>query len=425
MELTDFKSYANSFQAIARLELESITLLMRCLGNPERDMKFVHVAGTNGKGSVCAYLQEIFTASGLKCGKYTSPNLVSVCERISINGKEISEEELAGALEYVQHASERVSEELGGPPTQFEIWTAAAICYFKEKKCDIAVLETGLGGARDATNVIPAPLASVIAGIDFDHTAYLGNTLPEIALQKAGIIKKRADGRQGLTVTAPQPEEAMRVLKTECAQKNNRLVKTGVPDIYPPSGLKEVFDYKNLKGLEIGMLGTHQAENACVAVETALALGIGEKAIRTGLLGARNPGRFEILKKDPLLIFDGAHNPNGMRSLISGLLRYFPDKTPKFILGVMADKDISGMAQEIKKAYEGAQIFTVAVKDNPRSEEAGKLADLLDKMGFAAHACRDIKEACTLARTDSGLAVICGSLYLYKDYREFADRKDL
>lgn len=416
MELKEFTSYANSFQAIARLELESITLLMKYLGHPEKDINFVHVAGTNGKGSVCAYLQEIFKAQGLKCGKYTSPNLVSVCERISINGEEISESDLNKTLQYVKNASDKAAEVLGEQPTQFEIWTAAAICYFKEKHCDIVVLETGLGGVRDATNVIPPPKASVIVGIDYDHMEYLGDTLSEIAMQKAGIIKCPEAGKRGLTVTAHQTKEAMEALEKAAADKNNKLVKVQNPLVHSPKSVYEEFDYKNLKNLRISMLGVHQVENACIAIETAQYLGAEEQAIREGLLKAKNVGRFEILKNAPLMIFDGAHNPGGMKSLISGLLRHFPDKKPVFVMGVMADKDVSGVLGEIKKAYEGAEILTVAVRDNPRSMMAEDLAERAVNLGFKAKAYESIKDACQIAENMSGMTVICGSLYLYKDY---------
>jgi dihydrofolate synthase/folylpolyglutamate synthase len=350
MELKDFKNYANSFQAIARLELESITLLLDFLGHPEKNLNFIHVAGTNGKGSVCAFLQEIFSNAGYRCGKYISPNMVSVCERVSIDGREITEAELSSVLDTVQRASDMVAAKLGGPPTQFEIWTAAAFCYFKEKKCDMVILETGLGGCRDATNVIPPPKASVITRIAMDHTAYLGGTLTEITEQKAGIIKKHADGKTGMTVTLNQCKEVMNKLKSECSIKNNALIVTEEPVINTPEGMCEVFSYKSFKNLKIGIAGFHQIENACIAVETAMNFGVSEAAIRKGLKNAGNIGRFELLRESPPLVFDGAHNPDGMRSLVFGLKRYFPDIKPVFVMGMMADKDVSGTLDKIKEA---------------------------------------------------------------------------
>jgi len=177
MTNNSFKSYANSFQAIARLRLESIECLLNHLGNPQNDLKFIHIAGTNGKGSVCSFLQCIFQDAGYLTGKYTSPNLISVCERISVDGENIPQNELDDVLAKVEKGVRLVEKDLGEAPTQFEIWTAAAFLYFKARKCDIVILETGLGGTRDATNIIPPPLASVICRLDLDHTEYLGKTI--------------------------------------------------------------------------------------------------------------------------------------------------------------------------------------------------------------------------------------------------------
>jgi len=412
-----FMSFANSFQAIARLELESITLLLDFLGHPERDLEFIHVAGTNGKGSVCAFLQEIFTLEGYKCGKYISPNMVRVSERISIDGEEITQKELEKLLEKVEEASKKVSQKLGDSPTQFEIWTAAAFCHFKEKKCDIVILETGLGGCRDATNVIPPPKASVITRIDVDHTSYLGNTLAEIASQKAGIIKKHSD-KEGLTVTIRQEREAMEVLVSECEQKNNILAVSTEAVVHAPKGMCEEIDYKDLKNLKIGIAGYHQIENACLAIETALLLGVSENSIREGLKRAKNIGRFDLISENPPVLFDGAHNPNGMRALIKGLNRYFKDVVPDFVMGFMADKDIFEAVGEIAKNYPKARVYTVTVKDNPRAMDAKNLAEELRKTGLDAFECRDIKQALKRAEENKNLTVICGSLYLYKDYAE-------
>lgn len=411
MELKKFADYANSFQAIARLELESITLLLDYLGHPERELKFIHVAGTNGKGSVCNFLQEIFTHAGYRCGKFISPNMISVCERISIDGEEISEKELDALFGKAEIASEKVKEKLGEPPTQFEIWTAAAFCYFKEKNCDMVILETGLGGSRDATNVIPAPEASVITRIAMDHTGYLGNTLSEIAAQKAGIIKKG-----GITVTCPQSEDIMQVLKNSCINKNNPLKICDLPSIHTPKGMNEVISYKDFEQIEIGIPGYHQIENACIAIEAALALNVDKDSIRYGIEHAKNIGRLEPIEEN--VIFDGAHNPNGMTALVASLKRYFPDTTPVFIMGMMADKDISAVARILNNAYKTAAVYTVAVADNPRSETAQKLAEKLNAAGFDALACSDMRKAYVMAKEKRTITVICGSLYLYKDFKE-------
>lgn len=416
MKKNNFSAYANSFQATARLELESINLLLDFLGHPERNLKYIHVAGTNGKGSVCAFLQEIFTAAGYRCGKYTSPNLINICERISIDGVEITQSELEKIMLQLKEASLKVSQKLGEFPTQFEIWTAAAFCYFTEKKCDIVVLETGLGGVRDATNVIPAPLASVICRIAMDHTEYLGNTLSEIASQKAGIIKKHTDESRGITITLPQSEEILNTLNKACSKCQNELIITNEPNINSYRDMYEIFDYKHIKNLTSGIAGYHQPENAALAIETALQLGIDEAPIRIGIKNAKNRGRFEKVGEN--LIFDGAHNPNGMSALVSGLKRYFTDTTPCFVMGFMADKDIGSAVLNIKNVYPSAKIFTVTVQNNPRAETAENLAKKLNECGLDATACDTINSALNYAKSCAPLTVICGSLYLYKDFSE-------
>ncbi len=411
--MKNFTDYANSFQAIARLGLESIENLMKQLENPERGLKFIHIAGTNGKGSIAAYLQSILTDSGLRCGKYISPNMISVCERISVDGNDISEAEMEALMQVVEAAAEKVHAELDTYPTQFEIWTAAAFLYFKKTSCDIVVLETGLGGRKDATNIIPPPELSVIAHIAADHTEYLGNTLAEIAFEKAGIIKDHG-GKEGCTISAIQAPEAATVLEKACRERNNRLIiaKKCRPVSYNAGG--EIFDYGELKSLTTHLLGAHQLDNAAVAIEAALALGIDEEHIRSGIEKARNMGRFEIIEKNPLTLFDGAHNPDGMRALSAGLNRYFPEKSKTIIIATMGDKDISGSLKEMKKVKNIKEIFTLTVRNNPRAMPAERLAEVLTANGLTAEPKGSFAEI-----SPSGdMMVICGSLYLYKDYWE-------
>ncbi len=406
--MSDFLKFANSFQAVARLRLESITALLDILGNPQKKLKFIHTAGTNGKGSVCAFLQGIFTSAGYKTGKYTSPNLVSVCERINIDGEDIREEEMKALMESVEDAAEKVAEELGEMPTPFEIWTAAAFCYFEKQKCDMVILETGLGGTRDATNVIDPPEVAVITRIALDHTDYLGDTLSQVAGEKAGIIKSGSK-----VVTLKQEEEAMAVLLKVCKGKKCPLMIT---ENAKPLGFEDIYETFSYKGIEItsGLGGFSQIENATLAIETALALGIDEKHIKEGIKKAVHKGRFEIVSRKPLIIFDGAHNNNGMNALMKSLKRYFPDKNPTFIMGVMADKSYGEMLDIIKEnGYE--KIRCVKVENNPRAEEAEILSEKAKEKGFSAKPYKSIKDA--LENPDE-LTVICGSLYLYKDYKE-------
>ena len=419
-----FLKYANSFQAIARLRLESIECLLEHLGNPERDLKFIHVAGTNGKGSVCAFLQCILTDSGLRTGKYISPNLISVCERISIDGEEISEADIERIMAVVQKSAEAVREKYGEPPTQFELWTAAAFCYFKEKKCDVVVLETGLGGTRDATNIIPPPVASVITHIALDHTGYLGNTLAEIAEQKAGIIKEPNIKNIGLTVSAIQESSAAAVIEKACRERKNRLAVAQKPNIKGTQNCREVFDYGDMNGIVCGISGLYQPGNAAVAIETAKALGIDEKFIRSGIERAKNPARFEIIRDNPTVIYDGAHNLDGMTALAQSILRYFPSwDGATFITAFMADKDIRGEFEELKKSglLDGSEVCTVTVRDNPRAASAAEVCSVARNCGANAKDFDSIRAAYDYAVSKKRLTVICGSLYLYKDLAEETD----
>ena len=395
--MKNFNNYANSFQAIARLRLESIRCLMDYLGNPQENLKFIHVAGTNGKGSVCEFLRQIMTASGLKCGKYISPNLISPCERISVDGIEISEAEMDSLLSRVHTECLKVEELHGEMPTQFEIWTACAFLYFAEQNCDMVILETGLGGTRDATNIIPPPFLSVITRIDLDHTEYLGDTIEAVAREKCGIIK-------GSTVVTI-PQNPISVIEE---YSDNVIVAEGAkinPDL--------TFDYKNIKSLKSGLKGINQFENASLAIECALRMGIDETIIKTGLEKAKNPARFEILADD--LIYDGAHNKNGMESLIENLKVYFPDKKPGFVMASMKEKDHNEIFNLIPK---GVKIYATTVKNNPRSLSADELSDKAGAYGIQSEAFNKLRDAISACRDENELTVICGSLYLYKDFDE-------
>jgi len=420
-----FNKFANSFQSIARLKLEGIRCLMKHLDNPQESLKFIHIAGTNGKGSVCSFLQSIFTEAGYRTGKYTSPNLISVCERISIDGNLISEEDIARILKTVEIASNKVKSETGTFPTQFEIWTAAAFCYFKEKCCDIVILETGLGGTHDATNVIPPPLASVITRIDIDHTEYLGDTIEKITLEKAGIIKTPQNGT-GLTVSAIQHPDAKKILSKVCNDKKSRLVFSNKPKIKDFKNFHEVFDYVSTDGkvfddVLCGITGFYQPENASIAIETALILGIEEKYIKSGISKAKNPGRFEILGQNPTVIYDGAHNKDGITALSESLKRYFPKwRGATFIMAFMGDKDICGELDILKNSglLKASKIFAVKVKDNPRAAEADFVRNAAERIGIDVTPYSDLKNAYIDALSLNNPVILCGSLYLYKDLNE-------
>ena len=413
--MKNFKTYANSFQTKSRLGLESVGALCEKCGNPQDKLKFIHVAGTNGKGSTCAFLSCMLTDSGLKTGKFISPNMIDVTERISIDGKDITQKKLDKLLAVVEKAAKEVEKEKGAMPTQFEIWTAAAFIYFAQEKCDIVVLETGLGGRLDATNIIKAPLCSVITKIDVDHTEYLGDTIEKIAFEKAGIIKENS-----AVIATPQSDAVMNVLSTAAKERNCSFNVADKPENGSHEGLCEMFDIGDMKDLKIHLAGLHQTENAALAVATAMYLGIDEKYIRSGLERARNIGRFEKIDDNPTVIFDGAHNLNGTTALIDAVERYFTDEKLSIIYGAMADKDIDASLELMKEHgfCEKAEVFTVQVKDNPRAETAETLAKKFRQFGFNANPCENIQSAYDNCIKKGNTTLICGSLYLYKDLKE-------
>ncbi len=410
----DFKAYANSFQAVTVPGLERIGALCEKLGNPQRKLKFIHVAGTNGKGSVCANIASILHEAGYKTGKYISPNLIKVNERISIDGADISDEELNALLAVIEPLAKEVEGELGIPPTQFEIWCAAAFKYFEEQGCDYVVLEVGLGGELDATNIIEKNEVAVITRLGIDHIQYLGETPEEIASAKAGIIKKESG--TGAVISAEQDEGYMPVIERVCRERGCRLVvpkpiSTSREDIY------EIFDLDGMKGIRAGIGGLHQIENAALAIAVAKELKIDENTIRRGVALATNPARFELISKDPVVIYDGGHNENGIDALVKSLKVYYGDVEKTVIFACMHDKDIEYSLKAL--ATDGTEFIFTTVKNNPRAESAEGLRARAAEYGISGVAFEDIGDAYMEAKGREKLTLICGSLYLYKDLHEY------
>ena len=402
MNENKFTKFANSFQAIAKPGLENIRALCAALGNPQDALKFIHIAGTNGKGSVCAFLEAMLIHAGFNTGKYTSPNLVRVNERICVNGSEISDADLHRILAYIEVACKKVEEKTGTCPTQFEIWTAAAFCYFKEVGCDYVVLETGLGGEKDATNIVSTTECAVLTHMALDHTEYLGNTLTDIGRAKAGIIKPDCK-----VVSAPQAEEIRTVIDDTCKKLHCALTYSETPVL---SEFEEV--YEHLDGTKLSLGGINQLENAALAKTCAEQLGIGKDSIRYGLMHAKHAARFE--KISDALYYDGAHNPDGVEVLLRNLNRYFPNKTFAFVMATMADKDISASLKLLAPMC--AKLFTVTVEDNPRAMTAEDFRKKATALGIDAVICTALPEAIHLAAGAADITILCGSLYLYKDF---------
>lgn len=316
------------------LGLERMEQLLDRMGHPERALRIIHVAGTNGKGSVCTMIAAILEAAGYKVGRYISPALYDYRERIQINGSYIEKEALAEGMTAIRRIYSEIAEEGLELPTVFEAETALGFWYFKQKACDYVILETGMGGRLDSTNVIGHPILTVIASISMDHMAMLGETLEAIASEKAGILKKGAPA-----VVYPLDAEAMKVITDTCHEKDIPMRLTDMESLSVGKGqmidgesvfeFQQTFDYKNYKNLKIYLGGTYQVKNACLAIEAVEALRLDlpeEPFIRQGLSTARWPGRFECLSKQPAIFIDGAHNPDGAISLRETVKTWFPEK---------------------------------------------------------------------------------------------------
>ena len=410
--MSEFTSYANSFQTVINLSLGRISALLDMSGNPQDRCRCVHVGGTNGKGSVCAFLEAMLRAAGYRVGKYTSPNLIRVNERIAVDGEPISDAELAPLLEKIGERCLKVRETLGEMPSQFEVWTAAAFEYFAAKACDVVLLEVGMGGEFDATNVIKSNLAAVLTRIDLDHCAYLGNTVEEIARTKSGIIKPGCP-----VVTVRQAPGVNRVIAETAAEKGGALTVAEIPE---PTEFEGIYEFMRCKGrrLRLGLGGPHQLENAALAVKTAEALGLDSADICRGIETARHPARLEMLA--PGLIFDGAHNPNGVGALVRALDRYFPEGGQTVVFACMGDKEILPSLKMLGSPRRSF-IFT-QVNGNPRAMAAETLRAKAREAGIEGAVAPDLTAAVKMARDIGNLTVICGSLYLYETVPEAVGR---
>jgi len=403
----------------SKLGLENVTYLLELLGRPQDKLKIIHIAGTNGKGSTAAYLHGVLKAGGYRVGLYTSPYLQFFTERIQMNGVNIPEERLAELTGIVKDKIEIMVQEGRNHPTEFEVVTALALLYYAEENIDFLVLEVGLGGRLDATNVVDNPLVSVITPIGYDHMQYLGDTLEQIAFEKGGIIKPK-----GFTVSYPQTDGVIEVFKNLCKAKNNKLFITSLDGIeIKYSGIDaQLFSAdiqgKEYKDIEIKLAGLHQIYNCCNAL-TAIevlrrerGLVISDEAIYKGLLETRWPGRMEVLKNSPLTIIDGAHNIHGAEALKVNLEKLLSDYKITFVIGMLEDKDIEGFLKLVIPLVD--RVITTK-PDNPRGLAAEALRERVLPFGKPVYAHDDINEAIGKAEelTDKKEVILfAGSLYM-------------
>lgn len=395
------------------LGLDNMRELLKRLGNPQDSLKFVHISGTNGKGSVLAYLSTVFKEAGYRTGRYISPTLFSYREKIQVNEKFIGREDLSRLTEKVKAVAEEMQNCAAGDPTIFEIETALAFLYFVEQKCDIVILETGLGGALDATNVITTPVMEVIASISMDHMEFLGDTLGKIAYQKAGIIKPDTS-----VVSAMQQPEAMEVICNVCRERDCTF------QAVDPEQIKDIsygyegqsFSYKNWENIKISLMGSYQIKNAVLALEAINALrklgyDLKDRAVYQGMKKAIWKGRFTLISKDPVILMDGAHNPAAAEELVRSLKLYYAGKKFYYIFGMFRDKDY---AQVIRLTAPMAEhIITVQTPGNPRALPAAELKEAVAEVNPSVEAAESLHMAVNqvMERIDSdSVVVIFGSL---------------
>lgn len=408
----------------SKLGLHNIACLLKLMGEPHKKLKYVHVAGTNGKGSTVAFISSILAESGYKTGIFTSPYLERFTERIKINDTEISESDLARITGFVKSKVEAMVAEGENHPTEFEIVTAIAFQYYYEKECDIVVLEVGLGGRLDSTNVIDSPLVSVITTISYDHMGILGNSISQIAAEKAGIIKYCSD-----VVIYPQLAEAEAVIMKKAQEMNAdiKIADFSSINIKEYSADGQVFNYKFedgevLNSLKISLLGDHQVKNAVLAINAVRVLKdkgikITEASIRSGLEKARWSGRLEVLSKKPIIIIDGAHNAEGAQSLSDSLRKYFPKMDKIFIFGVLGDKEYDKIIKAVIPTAKA--VITVSPKSD-RALKAGELANLVKgycNNVFISDTIEDAVRTSLQIVSDSDLICCFGSLYYIGEIR--------
>lgn len=401
--------------------LKTKELLDLC-GHPERGLRCVHIAGTNGKGSTAAMLDSICRCAGMKTGLYTSPYIVRYNERIQVDGQHIPDETLVRLTAYLAG----LAEQMEVPPSEFEFGTVLAFLYFKEQECDMVILETGLGGTFDSTNVIEHPLLCIITALGLDHTAQLGNTMTEIAQAKAGIIKSGVP-----VVFYGENKEGEAVVRQCCETMGATL---SIPDfdelVCDSTGsLSECqrFSYKQWKGILLALRGIYQQKNAAVVLEAVeqlrmLGIALPEAAVRTGLCQVQWQARLEVLRENPLLLADGSHNPQGMAATVESLRQYFPEKQLQFVFGAMSDKELDVMIPMFlplaKKVY-------LTAPSMPRAEAPEKLLLLCKKLSFSGTEpefviCPNVKDVLPFLQKEpeDEIIIVIGSLYLVGEIKQ-------
>ena len=413
MTYNECLEYIHSFDKFgSKPGFERINCLLKELGNPEKQLKCFHIAGTNGKGSVSIMLQSILTKSGKKCGLFISPYVVEFRERIQIDGNYIPKEKLCHYIEKIKSIIENLPDEF--IPTEFELITAVMFCWFRDENVDFAVLEVGLGGRLDATNVIENPVISVITKIDLDHTGVLGDTIEKIAAEKCGIIKSGCP----TVISGMQYDEAIKTIEKIALGRNSHLTVTNSKNIIPKVTKEGTF--ANIDGIELctNMLGNHQVDNMSIALAAIKSSGIeiDDETIKSGIKSAQMPARTEIISLEPFVMLDGSHNPAGAKALAT-TLDQIGIKGATAIVGMMKDKDIDEVVDVLVPNF--TNVITVTVGSNPRAISGEELMGKCKGKCKNVFAAPDYASAISLASALSGdnPLIVFGSLYLAGDIR--------
>ncbi|MBR5514851.1 MAG: bifunctional folylpolyglutamate synthase/dihydrofolate synthase [Clostridia bacterium] len=394
----------------SRPGLERITELCSLMGNVQDKLKYIHIAGTNGKGSLCSMLTEICKEEGLRVGTFTSPYVFRFNERMAVNGEPISDTELAKITEKIKPLAESMKDK----PTEFELITGAALLWFYEKNCDIVILEAGMGGRLDSTNVIKTPVLSVITSISLDHTSFLGDTEEKIAYEKAGIIKEGVP-----CIYGKMKESCAEVIKERANELGSAVQGCDygkLSNIYL-SADGASFDFEGFeKRFKLNLAGGYQPYNAALAISCANTLGFSKESIYKGLKAAKWRARFEILSKDPYVIYDGGHNPDGVDACVKTVKELFEGKI-NILSGVMADKDYHLITELLKPVAHKAFCVT---PNNPRALASSDYAKAFEKAGIPALAFDDmsaaLKAAYNASKNEKRPLLAMGSLYMYEEF---------
>lgn len=406
-----------------KLGLQNIKTLMEKLGNPQDKLKIIHIAGTNGKGSCTSFVNSALVSQGYKVGMFTSPSIYNFEERIRINNKNIPEDKLIDLMNEVRE----VAETMEVFPADFELVTAIAFLYFYREKCDFAIMEVGLGGRLDATNVAQNPLITLITSISLDHQQFLGNTIPEIALEKAGIIKENVP-----LVLYSQSKEAMDSIIGVANSKNSKVILNDLEKIELLENTKngQIINYKDFKNLKINLLGSHQINNATISLELLeqlrkMGFEISNESIYNGFSSVTWPCRFELVSKNPDFILDGAHNIDGIEKFISSMNFYYKDNKKIGIFGVLADKDYNEMLAKIVPCFD---VFLTVRPDSDRAMESKELKERIEKLTekkvYSFENYQDaINKAIEISKEDDVISAF-GSLYFVGEVRNLLGVSD-